>query len=200
MAKEMRRGRPPKTLGEPKRAQFNTRLRPSLKEALDADAQANGRSLSEEIELRLEQSLSQETRARDLREMLALALGSEVAALTLALGLAARNVAQWAPLLPPHINLLSDPFRFNQVREAILRVIDLLKPHGDPMALPGVGADTLPGTEASAEQWRTLGLGVGTELCWRIVEHPEQLGPWGFSIQEWLGPDVIKRIRAKGVA
>jgi len=66
--------------------------------------------------------------------------------------------------------------------------------------LPGIGADTLPGTEASAEQWRTLGLGVGAEVCWRIVDHPEQLGPWGFSIQEWLGPDVIKRIRAKGVA
>jgi hypothetical protein len=61
MAKDTRRGRPPKTLGEAKRAQFNTRLRPSLKAALDAAARANGRSVSEEVEARLEQSLTLET-------------------------------------------------------------------------------------------------------------------------------------------
>jgi hypothetical protein len=194
MSKEMRRGRPPKTLGEPKRAQFNTRLRPSLKKALDADAQANGRSLSEEIEFRLERSFSEEARARDLREMLALALGAEVAALTLTIGLALRDVVRWAQ--PSHINLLSNAFLHHQGREAILRIIDIVKPHGDPMALPG-GGDTLPGTEASAKQWRALGPTVGTEMWWRIVGHPEHLGPWGSSIQEWLGPDVIERIRAE---
>jgi hypothetical protein len=61
MARDTRRGRPPKTPGEAKRAQFNTRLRPSLKAALDAAARANGRSVSEEVEARLEQSLTLET-------------------------------------------------------------------------------------------------------------------------------------------
>jgi hypothetical protein len=60
MPKETRRGRPPKTAGEAKRAQFGTRLRPSLKAALDAAAGENGRSLSEEIEARLEQSFALE--------------------------------------------------------------------------------------------------------------------------------------------
>jgi Arc-like DNA binding dprotein len=61
MPKVTQRGRPPKTPGEAKRAQFNTRVRPSLKSALDVAAQANRRSVSEEVEARLEQSFSLET-------------------------------------------------------------------------------------------------------------------------------------------
>ena len=49
------RGRPPKE-GETKRAFFTTRIRESLKARLEADAAEQGRSLSEEIELRLEDS------------------------------------------------------------------------------------------------------------------------------------------------
>jgi hypothetical protein len=52
-----RRGRPPKD-GEGKRTNFNTRLRNSLRVQLEKDALAAGRSLSEEIEARLEHSLS----------------------------------------------------------------------------------------------------------------------------------------------
>jgi hypothetical protein len=59
--KDTRRGRPPKTPGEAKRAQFNARLRPSLKAALDGAARANRRSVSEEVEARLEQSFTLET-------------------------------------------------------------------------------------------------------------------------------------------
>jgi hypothetical protein len=43
--------------GKAKRASFNTRLRPSLKLALESAAKQGGRSLSEEIEFRLERSL-----------------------------------------------------------------------------------------------------------------------------------------------
>ena len=53
-----RRGRPPKD-GEGKRTNFNTRLRNSLRVQLERDALAAGRSLSEEIEARLEHSLSE---------------------------------------------------------------------------------------------------------------------------------------------
>jgi hypothetical protein len=48
-------GRPPKQ-GEVKRAFFQTRIRESLKQRLEEDAAKQGRSLSEEIELRLEGS------------------------------------------------------------------------------------------------------------------------------------------------
>lgn len=57
---QRRRGRPPLKPGTPKRSSFNTRLRSKLKERLEAEAQEAGRSLSEEIEFRLEQSFRDE--------------------------------------------------------------------------------------------------------------------------------------------
>ena len=59
MAKQTRRtGRPPSTPGQPKRSAFNTRLRAEVKKRLEFEAESAGRSLSEEIEFRLERSFS----------------------------------------------------------------------------------------------------------------------------------------------
>jgi len=52
-----RRGRPAKPDGEAKRAAFQTRMRTALRQRLQQAADQNGRSLSEEIEWRLEHSL-----------------------------------------------------------------------------------------------------------------------------------------------
>ncbi len=61
MAKQTRRtGRPPSTPGQPKRSAFNTRLRAIIKKRLEFEAERAGRSLSEEIEIRLEQSFRDE--------------------------------------------------------------------------------------------------------------------------------------------
>ena len=54
------RGRPPLKKGEAKRSSFNTRLRDRVKERLEAEAANAGRSLSEEIEFRLERSFAEE--------------------------------------------------------------------------------------------------------------------------------------------
>ena len=54
---QRKRGRPPKTSGEAKRSSFNTRIRSKLKTRLEMEAEKAGRSLSEEIEHRLEASL-----------------------------------------------------------------------------------------------------------------------------------------------
>ena len=50
------RGRPPKPRDEVKRASFQTRMREPLRMRLEIAAEENGRSLSEEIEQRLEDS------------------------------------------------------------------------------------------------------------------------------------------------
>jgi hypothetical protein len=55
-AAKNRGGRPPMTPGQAKRGTFATRLRPHLKARLEKAALENGRSLSEEIEVRLEES------------------------------------------------------------------------------------------------------------------------------------------------
>src|SRR5438874_5154218 len=78
-----RRGRPPKA-GAAKRASFNTRIRDSLKASLEEAARDAGRSLSEEIEFRLE-------REQTLAAAMASALGgNKAAALFLELAAEAR--------------------------------------------------------------------------------------------------------------
>lgn len=62
-----RRGRPPLPPGKGKRASFTTRITPRLKETLEGSAKANGRSLSEEIEHRLELSIRVDL--RDLQNL-----------------------------------------------------------------------------------------------------------------------------------
>src|SRR5690242_15151997 len=77
------RGRPPLTDESAKRAAFNTRLRSALKLSLEAAASRKGRSLSEEIEFRLERSLEEE---RHLVDALELGFGRQVAGVMLAIG------------------------------------------------------------------------------------------------------------------
>ena len=73
-----RRGRPALKLGSPKRSSFNTRLRTEIKQQLEIEAQIAGRSLSEEIEFRLERSLQQEADfgGRQLHGLLRLLVGA----------------------------------------------------------------------------------------------------------------------------
>jgi hypothetical protein len=175
-------------------AQLKIRIKEPLRAAIENDAAVRGVTMNAVINDRLEQSFRKDARSRDLREALALALGAEVAAVTMAIGLAIRDVVTWARL-PPNINLLSDASLFEQAVTAILRVTDCLKPDGDA-ALPS-GGDAPLEEEASAEQWRTLGQNVGAQVCWEIADYPERLGPWGSSIRDWLGADAIARIRTR---
>ena len=55
-AKKRTRGRPPLKPGRGKRSSFNTRITSQLKERLERDAKSAGRSLSEQIERRLEEA------------------------------------------------------------------------------------------------------------------------------------------------
>jgi hypothetical protein len=54
--KETRRGRPQKPAGVAKRAQFNARVRPALRDQIERAAQENHRSISEEAESAIERS------------------------------------------------------------------------------------------------------------------------------------------------
>ena len=67
-AKKKARGRPPLEPGRAKRGSFNTRIRPQLKENLERDAKSAGRSLSEEIESRLEESYLRDKADERVRE------------------------------------------------------------------------------------------------------------------------------------
>jgi len=74
--KKARRGRPPSSPSGPKRASFNTRITQALKDKLSKSAGSAGRSISEEVERRLEQSFERDHwlqlifRSRDFADIL----------------------------------------------------------------------------------------------------------------------------------
>ena len=106
------RGRPPLDPGVAKRASFNTRLRPALKLALETAAKQEGRSLSEEIEFRLERSLDDE---RHLADALELGFGRQVAGLMLAIGYVIKEAVP--ARRPGELGWLSSPEAFREIVE-----------------------------------------------------------------------------------
>src|SRR5262249_39346160 len=117
-------------------AQLKIRIKEPLRAAVEKDAEARGLTMNAAINDRLEQSFQEDARWRDLREALALALGADVAALTLAIGLAVRDVERWASQ-GPKLDVLSNAFLFDQAAAAISTVIDSVRPDGDTAALHG---------------------------------------------------------------
>jgi hypothetical protein len=132
-----RRGRPPLS-GEAKRGSFHTRLRESLKNQLDAAAEAAGRSLSEEIEYRLERSF------RDDRESIELIRNEQFEGMLLLLipamayaGDRTRFNALDRPQLlaeplPSTDDWMLDPSAFDQAVQAANTIFQALRPDGDP--------------------------------------------------------------------
>src|SRR5690348_4340883 len=127
-------GRPPKPEGEAKRAYFQTRIREPQRQRLDAAAAVNGRSLSEEIEQRLEESLADEDR---LVAALGRTYGRQAAAVMLLVGEVLGRAA-------PHMGFmrsfalegaedwLNDPFAFEQAVRAIALILEAIRPEGNP--------------------------------------------------------------------
>ena len=209
-----RRGRPPKS-GERKRASFNTRLRDSLKSQLEAAAALAGRSLSEEIEFRLEHSLDDQ---RFLFVTLEAAFGREISGLALLLGLAmsralryaepwvgrdnerwwslhrytdiAELVADVSGVIPAKKRRsIEDPFIFDQAAKAAETVLHDLRPEGNP-APPRLRA-TDPELLASFAQ--KLGILAAEDACLEVV-HDDQLNTIVSLTSNFFGEAVKKRL------
>src|ERR1700730_1600545 len=96
MERKRRGGWPERTPEPGERVPMSFRVTPGFKAKLDRAAKDSGRSLAQEIELRLERSLDEE---RHLTDALELGFGRQVAALMLAIGYVAREGAGqgWRP-------------------------------------------------------------------------------------------------------
>lgn len=154
MTKENKRqrGRPPLEPGQAKRGAFNTRLRDAVKERLENKARAAGRSLSEEIEHRLERSLAVEDDARDALDM---AYGRRLAGLLMLVGRVMGQVGTVRRLLStehadraPRTGWLSDPWAFDEAVIAAGAIFEAYRPPGDPAQLA---------TGETAQGWRGSG-------------------------------------------
>ena len=119
------RGRPRKTDDQAKRSYFNTRMRTELKGRLEAEAANAGRSLSEEIEHRLERSLlDDDAKFEDFG-------GKGGYELLRAFAMTARMIgeqrgrAEW----------WCDPRAYAVIRKLMPKILELLRPSG-PIGLP----------------------------------------------------------------
>src|SRR4051794_16631558 len=98
MARQPRKrpGRPARELEPGERVPMSFRVRPELKRRMDAAAAESGRSVAQEIELRLERSFEREAL---LLEVLELRYGSPLAGLLMAMGAAMDGAGRSAAIL-----------------------------------------------------------------------------------------------------
>ena len=178
------RGRPPLDPGVAKRASFNTRLRPALKLALETAAKQEGRSLSEEIEFRLERSLDDE---RHLADALELGFGRQVAGLMLAIGYLIKETVP--ARRPGEIGWLSNPEAFHAVVEAINLLLLVIDPDAHPEGWAILRRAVHHGDGSDAELNTSA---VASEIA---EASPDEIGPLIPIIHRWLGEAVVARLR-----
>jgi hypothetical protein len=184
MVQGKQRGRPRLEPGIAKRASFNTRLRPALKLALETAAKQEGRSLSEEIEFRLERSLDDE---RHLADALELGFGRQVAGLMLAIGYVIKNTAP--ARRPGEIGWLSNPEAFRTVVEAINLLLQVIGPDAHPEGWAALRRAVHSGEGDTAEIMASIVVSDIAELS------TAEMGPLIPIIHNWLGEAAVARLR-----
>jgi hypothetical protein len=185
MVQGKQRGRPPLAPGKAKRASFNTRLRPSLKVVLEAAATQQGRSLSEEIEYRLERSLDDQ---RHLVEALELGFGRQVAGLMLAIGCVIRDAAP--PPRPGELGWLSSPEAFRVIAESISLLLQAVGPDANPKAW----ASLRKARDEYANDAQAFASFVAEAIARPEMDNEYESAPLLPIIRSWLGEAAIARL------
>jgi hypothetical protein len=160
------------------RVPMSFRVTPEFKGRLDGWAAASGRSLAQEIELRLEQS--DRSSVNLLREALELAYGSQGAGLLLLIA----KVLQGEVLRSGgHLDSdwLNDRTIFDRVVAAINQLFMRIEPEGDARDLPG---------ETPQHAVDRLFIGLADETFFPMA-------PWRTRMTELLGSAAMERVRRR---
>jgi hypothetical protein len=134
-----RRGPQPRGEFEDKRRTLTTRITDITRQRLEAASRTNGRSLSQEIEWRLERSFEQQGA---LREAMDLWCGRKLAGLLLLLGHVMRMAGANARTLPTDgmpaygWDWFSNAYAYDQAVRAAKCAFERYRPDGDPSILP----------------------------------------------------------------
>jgi hypothetical protein len=192
-------GRPPKEERDRKRNILSMRVRDELRTMLAAQAEANQRSLSEEAEIRLEQSFSDRRVAESVLSLAS--LDQHTLALVTILTRAVRDAGFFAAIASteggvrsvdwttnPYASLdwMSNPYAFQQVEEAIGTILAGLKPDGDvapkddPEILVGLGKRFAAGILEAIRNPNRFG----------------DIGRWAKPIAASLGEKIVARIQS----
>jgi hypothetical protein len=115
-------------------------MAPESKARIERAAADSGRSMSQEIELRLEQSFERETQAQHFSDLY---FGRELAALLEVIGRAMRDAgahaaAQSARKGGGSFNWLDNPYGFDIAMRSLVSVLDKLRPPGLIQIPPGL--------------------------------------------------------------
>ena len=188
------RGRPPQPEGVRRRSNLTLRVRDETKAALERNAAANGRSLSEEAETLLDEALRS---PQLLDQAFDLALGHAPAGLVMLLVRAMQIVGSEAGIVATTGHFVADgwlaaPYAFGQVAAALEAIIEAPRPEGaasPPKAPLGAGRDwnRRVATLGRATAQRLLADVVGTD--------GDAMSQWHAGTRERLGPQIVERIK-----
>jgi hypothetical protein len=171
------------------------RVTPEFKAKLDRAAKESGRSLAQEIELRLERSLDEE---RYLTDGLELGFGRQVAGLMLAIGIAANHAAPMRRL-PGQLGWLSDPEAFSVVAESIDLLLKTIAPDGDREAWAKLRAalHSKDGVDAEGRDSTEGPVWAAVLAAEAVINHPglDEIQPLSPMASKWLGEAVVARIK-----
>jgi hypothetical protein len=154
------------------------RVTPGFKATLDQAANESGRSLAQEIELRLERSLDEGRRLSDILEII---FGRQAAGLLLAIGLLINDLA---PVRRPgDIGWLSDPEAFRVILESIELLLQAIDPNAHPTAWAVLRRSIHDADQGNAAL-------VASVLAMAIADHELEDG-----IDDW-SPALLQTIRS----
>lgn len=198
--KKRGRGRPPKPEAERKRNNVTVRLRDATRAALEKWAKENQRSLSEEIETRLERSALDQGQLAAAMEA---TYGRWLAGLLQVIGAAAQDAGRTAGLMSTMSAAISpagtnwqagvegfhtwqtNPFGFNEAAVAISAVVEEFRPADAVVAPPG----DLTASSGEPSNIGVVGKGMAIRRIVAINQYdPESAdGAWAKPIREQLG-------------
>jgi hypothetical protein len=202
MEKKRRGGWPARTPEPGERVPMSFRVTPAFKERLDRFAARTGRSLAQEIELRLDQS----DRGDDqLGQALERVYGRQLAGLLMLLGHVMREVGRSAGFSSTYTlegaeNWMASPYAFGQVTQAAKMIIEAFLPAGDPepphyMKGQPFGPDGIDLEQAA----RNLGIRTAGPYLVAIADPKKavtaDLKRIGTEVREKLGTAAVDRLK-----
>jgi hypothetical protein len=186
----------------------------ALKDALLETSKASGRSITQEIEIRLERSLDNQ---RHLVDVLELAFGRQVAGMMLVFGCLMKDVVSFTDLVATHrpgepapdfqdlravlrpraLPWLSSPEVFADVAASIVTLLNVIAPGDKEPALLAGLRRTLEGQQERSPCGRgsLLAVHLASAIADPDNETFADLEPWARLIRNWLGESVVACLR-----
>jgi hypothetical protein len=177
MARMSKRGRPRKSATERRDSVITIRVRGTTHAALEQAAKAAGRTVSQEVQLRVDRSFERQAMVVDV---LATTYGAQLAGVLLAIAQTMDNTgpyAAFAATMAPdsRATWLENPYAFDQASKAVARLLEALRPDG---------AIVRPQLAAVLEQrGAELGDGIAASIIEAIAGRPATKSLETFSAQ-----------------